>query len=84
MPNLNEYYADINTFLTYQFNEHWAVQSGIHLRGLRHDQSVPNALPAGNHCGRARRAANQTYNTLDGFYTNATAHVVQGFLQYKF
>ena len=24
------------------------------------------------------------YNTLDGFYRNATAHVVQGFLQYKF
>jgi hypothetical protein len=27
---------------------------------------------------------NQTYNTLDGFYRNATAHVVQGFVQYKF
>ena len=56
MANLNEYYADIRTFLTYQFNEHWAVQSGIHLRGLRHAQSVPNALPAGNHCDGDGRA----------------------------
>ena len=28
MPNLNEYYADIRTFLTYQFNEHWAFRAG--------------------------------------------------------
>ena len=28
MPNLNEYYADIRTFLTYQFNEHWACRAG--------------------------------------------------------
>jgi hypothetical protein len=26
----------------------------------------------------------QLNNTLAGFYPNATAHVVQGFLQYKF
>ena len=28
MPNLNEYYADIRTFLTYKFNEHWACRAG--------------------------------------------------------
>jgi hypothetical protein len=34
---------------------------------------VPNAI-----------VFSQQYNTLDGFYRNATAHIVQGFLQYKF
>ena len=57
MTNLNEYYADINTFLTYKFDEHWACQSGIYIPGLPHEQRVRNALPAGSHCGgRARRA----------------------------
>ena len=28
--------------------------------------------------------ANQKFNTLDGFYRDATAHLVQAFLQYRF
>jgi hypothetical protein len=86
MPNLNEYYADIRTFLTYQHNEHWAVRAGyifeifgmsdaygqLYLRGIN-AAGVPNAI-----------VFSQQYNTLDGFYRNATAHIVQGFLQYKF
>lgn len=28
--------------------------------------------------------ASQKFNTLDGFYRDATAHLVQAFLQYKF
>ena len=83
MPNLNEYYADIRTFLTYLFNEHWACRAGYIFEifgmsdayGKLYLRGITNAGAAGN---------NQQYNTLDGFYRNATAHVVQGFLQYKF
>jgi hypothetical protein len=85
MPNLNEYYADIRSYLTYQFNEHWACRAGyifqifgmsdaygqLYLRGIN-----ANGTPGTNF--------NQQFNTLDGFYRNATAHLVQGFLQYKF
>ena len=28
--------------------------------------------------------ANQKFNTMDGFYRDATTHLVQAFLQYKF
>ena len=83
MPNLNEYYADIRTFLTYQFNEHWACRAGYIFEAFGMPKAYQTlyvqglgATPAAN--------ANQQYNTLDGYYTNATAHVVQGFLQYKF
>jgi hypothetical protein len=83
MPNLNEYYADIRSFLTYQFNEHWACRAGyifqifgmsdaygkLYLRGITAAGAPGNSQP---------------YNTLDGFYRNATAHLVQTFLQYKF
>ena len=85
MTNLNEYYADINTFLTYRFNDHWACRAGyifqvfhmsneyqtLYLRGVTTTTGVPGT-------------SNQPYNTLDGFYRNATAHLVQGFVQYNF
>jgi opacity protein-like surface antigen len=90
MTNLNEYYADINTFLTYQFNEHWACRAGyifqvfhmtqqygtLYLTGIPFSGVQPTTATTG--------IANQKYNTLDGFYRNATAHLVQGFVQYKF
>ena len=83
MPNLNEYYADIRTFLTYQFNEHWACRGGYiyQIFGMSdayrslYLQGITAAGAPGN---------NQRYNTLDGFYRNASAHIVQGFVQYKF
>jgi Putative outer membrane beta-barrel porin, MtrB/PioB len=83
MPSLNEYFADIRTYLTYQFNEHWACRAGyiFQIFGMSdayrtlYVQGITAAGVAGS---------NQQYNTLDGFYRNATAHVVQGFLQYKF
>ena len=83
MANLNEYYADIRTFLTYQVNEHWACRVGYIFEAFGMPRAYQTlyvqglgATPAAN--------ANQAYNTLDGYYTNATAHVVQAFLQYKF
>ena len=83
MPSLNEYYGDVNTFLTYQFNDHWACKAGylFEIFGLSkayqrlYTQGITAAGAPGNFQG---------YNTLDGFYRNATAHIVQAFLQYRF
>ena len=83
MPNLNEYYADIRTFLTYQFNEHWACRAGYIYEVFGMSKAYQTMYTQGITAAGAP-GVNQQFNTLDGFYTNATAHVVQGFLQYKF
>ena len=51
MPNLNENYADVRTFLTYQFNEHWAIRGGIYIPVIQHEQQVRRNVDAGNHGG---------------------------------
>ena len=83
MTNLNEYYADARTYLTYQFNEHWACRAGyiFQVFGMSNDYGklfVQGITAAG------APGVNQSFNTLNGFFNSATAHVVQGFLQYKF
>ena len=83
MPHLNEYYANISTFLTYKFNEHWAVRAGylfqaFGLSNAYHRLYSQGVLATGG------PGVSQIYNTMDGYYRNATANVVQGFLQYKF
>ena len=83
MPNLNEYYADIRTFLTYQFNEHWACRAGYIFEAFGMTKAYQTLYVQGVTAAGAP-GVNQEYNTLDGFYRNATAHVVQAFLQYKF
>ena len=83
MPNLNEYYADIRTFLTYQFNEHWACRAGYIFEAFGMSKAYQTLYVQGITATGAP-GANQQFNTLDGFYRNATAHVVQAFLQYKF
>jgi hypothetical protein len=83
IPNLHENILDCRSFLTYNVNEHWACKVGyifqyfnltqqfqrIYTTGLRTDGTLQN---------------DQRFNTLDGYYQNATAHLVQGFLVYKF
>ena len=83
MPNLNEYYADIRTFLTYRFNEHWACRAGYIFEAFGMSKAYQTLYVQGITAAGAP-GANQQFNTLDGFYRNATAHVVQAFLQYKF
>ena len=83
MANLNEYYADIRTFLTYQLNEHWACRAGYIFEAFGMPRAYQTLYLQGITAAGAA-GANQRYNTLDGYYTNATAHVVQAFLQYKF
>jgi len=83
MPNLNEYYADIRTFLTYKFNEHWACRAGYIFEAFGMSKAYQTLYLQGITAAGAP-GVNQSLNTLDGFYTNATAHVVQAFLQYRF
>ena len=83
MPSLNEYYADIRTFLTYQFNEHWACRTGYIFETFGMSKAYQSLYTQGV-LANGNPGANQQFNSLDGFYRNATAHVVQAFLQYKF
>lgn len=86
MPNLNEYYADIRTFLTYQYNEHWAVRGGYIFQIFGMSEAYGQLYLQGVSANGTPNANqnSQQYNTLNGFYRNATAHIVQGFVQYKF
>ena len=84
MPNLNEYYADVRTFLTYMFNEHWACRAGYIFEAFHMTKEYQTLYLTGVQAAGTGANNNQQYNTLDGFYRNATAHVVQAFLQYKF
>jgi Putative outer membrane beta-barrel porin, MtrB/PioB len=83
MPSLNEYYADIRTFLTYRFNEHWACRAGYIFEAFGMSKAYQTLYTQGVTAGGAP-GNDQSFNTLDGFYGNATAHVVQAFFQYKF
>src|SRR5208337_1993279 len=81
MPNLDEAFADINTSLTYKFNEHWGCRVGYQFEIFNMTKAYQALYLTGLN-GAA--TTNQSLNTLDGFYRNATAHVVEGFLQYHF
>ncbi len=83
MNNLHEYYADINTFLTYRFNEHWACRVGYTYQVFGMSNAYGRMFTVGQ-LATGAAGADQRFNTLDGFFRNASASVVQGFLQYKF
>jgi len=82
MPDLNEAFADINTSLSYKFNEHWGARVGYQFEIFNMTKSYQDLYLAGLTSGGTK--PNQSLNTLDGFYRNATAHVVELFLQYNF
>ena len=85
MTNLKEYYGDIRTFLTYQFNEHWACRAGYIFEAFGMPKEYQTLYLKGVSAAGVSGVVNgQQYNTMDGFFTNATAHIVQGFVQYKF
>jgi len=79
IPNLKEQFVDFNTFLTYNVNEHWSCRVGYIFQNFditnKFQQLSLTAVPAG---------PDQRLNTLSGFYRDGSAHLVQGFLQYKF
>ncbi|WAC06465.1 MAG: MtrB/PioB family outer membrane beta-barrel protein [Thermodesulfobacteriota bacterium] len=83
MPNLNESYADVDTWFNYRFNDHWDVGAGYIFQMFRISSAYERLFLRGITAAGAP-GNDQSLNTLGGFYPDATAHVVQGFLQYRF
>ena len=79
MAHLNEAFADINAGLSYKFNEHWSCRALYRFEIFNMTKSYQEFFQNG-----APSPTNQSLNTLDGFYRNATANVFEGFVQYKF
>jgi hypothetical protein len=79
MSNLNEAFADINAGLSYKFNEHWSCRALYQLEIFNMTKAYQEYFQNG-----APSPTNQSLNTLDGFYRNATASLFEGFVQYKF
>jgi hypothetical protein len=83
IPNLNESILYTSNFFTYTFNEHWACKVGYIFQYFNMTNAYQTMYTRGvNTSGTAGNQ--QPYNTLDGYYPNATAHLVQGFIQYRF
>jgi hypothetical protein len=78
MPDLNEAFADINASLFYMFNEHWGARVGYRFEIFNMTKAYQDLYLTGN------GGQNQSLNTLEGFYRNATANVLELYLQYKF
>jgi hypothetical protein len=83
IPNLNESILYLSNFFTYKLNEHWACSVGYIFQYFNMTNAYQTMYTRGL-LTNGNPGANQMYNTLDGFYPNATAHLVQGFLRYKF
>jgi hypothetical protein len=84
IPNLNQSILYLSNFFTYKFNEHWACSVGYIFQYFNMTHAYQTLYTQGVNANGAGTPSNQAYNTLDGFYPNATAHVVQGFIRYRF
>ena len=83
IPNLNESILYTGNFFTYKLNEHWACRLGYIFQYFSMTNAYQRMYLRG--VTAAGGPGNpQQFNTLAGFYPNATAHVVQAFIQYKF
>ncbi|SPJ16647.1 exported hypothetical protein [Syntrophobacter sp. SbD2] len=80
ITNLDEFYFHVDTWLKYKLNKCTALKLGyIYERFDMTSAYQQLYLTGGN-----TPPANQSLNTLDGFYTNYTAHVIEALVQYKF
>jgi hypothetical protein len=85
IPNLNESILYTSNFFTYKVNDHWACSVGYIFQYFNMTNAYQRLYTTGvNANGTVGTPNNQRLNTLDGFYPNATAHLVQGFIRYKF
>ncbi len=83
IPNLNEAFTHLDNFLTYRFDQHWAVRLGYMFELFNMTNAYQTLYLSGiNDTGAV--SGNQTLNTLEGFYRDYTAHVMVAFVQYKF
>jgi hypothetical protein len=83
IPNLNQSILYTSNFFTYKFNEHWACKVGYIFQYFNMTSAYQTLYTQGV-LSNGNPGVGQRYNTLDGFYPNATAHVVQGLVQYRF
>lgn len=82
-PNLNEAFTHLDNFLTYRFDQHWAAKLGYMFERFTMSSAYQTLYLNGiNDSGVV--VANQSFNTLEGFYRDYTAHVMMAFIQYKF
>jgi len=82
--NLDEFYFHVDTWLKYKLNKCTAIKLGyIYERFDMTNAYQDLYLTAGSSAGGSG-TVNQSLNTLDGFYTNYTAHIVEALIQYKF
>jgi hypothetical protein len=85
IPNLNESILYTSNFFTYKFNERWACSVGYIFQYFNMTHAYQRLYTTGvNANGTPGTVNNQRLNTLDGYYPNATAHLVQAFIRYKF
>ena len=83
IPNLNESILYASNFFTYRFNDHWACSVGYIFQYFNMTHAYQTLSTRGV-TATGVPGNNQGLNTLDGYYPNATAHLVQGFFRYKF
>lgn len=76
-PNLDEFYFHVDTWLKYKLNKCTALKLGYIYERFDMTSAYQTLY---NSAG----PPNQTLNTLDGYYTNYSAHVVEALVQYKF
>jgi hypothetical protein len=79
MPNLHESFTDVDTWCTYRFNEHWGCKMGYIFEIFNMTDAYQTLYLTG-----IPATANQMFNTLGGFYRDGTAHVLEGYIQYRF
>ncbi len=85
IPNLNESFLHIDTFLTYHFDKCWAFKVGYIFEQFNMTNAYQQLYTTPiNADGTTPSTANQTLATLEGFYRDYTAHVIEALVQYKF
>jgi hypothetical protein len=83
LPNLNESIFHVDTWLKYNYNKCVAFKVGYIFEQFNMTSAYQQLFLQGiNDAGAP--VGNQSLNTLQGFYNNYTAHVIEVLMQYKF
>jgi len=83
MPNLDETIFHVDTWLKYNYDKHVAFKVGYIFEQFNMTNAYQTLYLQGI-SDTGAPVGNQTLNTLQGFYNNYTAHVIEALVQYKF
>jgi hypothetical protein len=83
LPNLNESIFHVDTWLKYNYSKCVAFKVGYIFEQFNMTNSYQTLYLQGISDAGAP-VGNQSLNTLQGFYNNYTAHVIEALVQYKF